>query len=1080
MMSNECLGKRLAGRVASSAGGAGYGLALLATAGLMVFAGCGGGGTPEDDCEKGYEWDDTVCVDIDECADRTDNCADNAACTNTEGSFTCECRPGFSGDGIECTDIDECVDGTDDCAAIATCFNTPGAFNCTCPSGWEGDGTACGDIDECDDARLFDCAEDASCENRDGSYDCVCNSGFEGDGLNCTDIDECETGDAECDENAFCQNTPGSFTCKCNEGYDGTGTACADIDECDTGDAECDENATCTNTDGSYTCDCNDGYDGDGKSCADIDECIAGVDECSLWATCTNMSGSYDCTCGPGFDGDGRTCNDITHWLAVAFNGGGLGMVDTDTGVVHGPFMKARIGTSGGGNFDVVVTPDGNTALVSNFGDSQIHFIDITVPDAPVALGRLQMPMFAEDIAISPDGRFALVTDGGFSPTVVSIDIQNRTVIEEKVEEGVFTNAVEIAPDGTVITVNYFEGSISTFVLDAAGTLTYGSTYRFNVRLNGDATDSNNAHMVRSVNVGIAPDGVTVLVPDVGPYNKEKTTLDPTPDTTGNTKFAIGVYRITAPGVLEFVNVVKDVPRAVQSMAFDRSGAHVYLLGNNGWILDRPEDTEDFLEEEMDLLMVADIESPGVVRFDPTHSANLRRYSGSQLFGVDGLVVHRGRAYASYSTISVNTPDMRSIAVVDLETFEVSRLGVGGIISGIAAVPVKTVDVAVTAGTDSCVGFCQEIPDSGIFYAGGFNRNSGCFCDDACQKWGDCCADYEAVCTGCDPETCTGDYKCANTEAGTFECACPEWTVDLGGNDCEIEDFCGAQGGDELCKLPAKCVNDMDSGYLCTCDWPMVSDWINGCVCADGYREDVDGGCVDIDECAEELDDCNGYATCQNFSGGFDCRCPGAPWPGMAEDGHGGCVCPGGFMEKEAAVCVDVNECALLTDECVAPATCSNTTGGYDCLCPAGSGMVPDGDNGCACPTGFLLDPFGVCQDIDECAQETDNCVEPAICNNVPGGFVCACPEGSGMVSDGHGGCVCPPGLELDETDVCVDIDECAVGTDNCVEPAECVNVPGSFNCECPEGYGYVSDGDGGCVCPDGFIDNGEVCADVD
>jgi len=260
----------------------------------------------------------------------------------------------------------------------------------------------------------------------------------------------------------------------------------------------------------------------------------------------------------------------------------------------------------------------------------------------------------------------------------------------------------------------------------------------------------------------------------------------------------------------------------------------------------------------------------------------------------------------------------------------------------------------------------------------------------------------------------------------------------------------------------------------------MVSDWINGCVCADGYREDVDGGCVDIDECAEELDDCNGYATCQNFSGGFDCRCPGAPWPGMAEDGHGGCVCPGGFMEKEAAVCVDVNECALLTDECVAPATCSNTTGGYDCLCPAGSGMVPDGDNGCACPTGFLLDPFGVCQDIDECAQETDNCVEPATCNNVPGGFVCACPEGSGMVSDGHGGCVCPPGLELDETDVCVDIDECAVGTDNCVEPAECVNVPGSFNCECPEGYGYVSDGDGGCVCPDGFIDNGEVCADVD
>ena len=41
-------------------------------------------------------------ADINECIEGTDNCDDNAACTNTEGSFTCLCEPGFSGDGAQC------------------------------------------------------------------------------------------------------------------------------------------------------------------------------------------------------------------------------------------------------------------------------------------------------------------------------------------------------------------------------------------------------------------------------------------------------------------------------------------------------------------------------------------------------------------------------------------------------------------------------------------------------------------------------------------------------------------------------------------------------------------------------------------------------------------------------------------------------------------------------------------------------------------------------------------------------------------------------------------------------------------
>ena len=41
-------------------------------------------------------------VDIDECTDNTDMCADNANCTNSAGSYSCDCNAGYSGDGFTC------------------------------------------------------------------------------------------------------------------------------------------------------------------------------------------------------------------------------------------------------------------------------------------------------------------------------------------------------------------------------------------------------------------------------------------------------------------------------------------------------------------------------------------------------------------------------------------------------------------------------------------------------------------------------------------------------------------------------------------------------------------------------------------------------------------------------------------------------------------------------------------------------------------------------------------------------------------------------------------------------------------
>ena len=41
--------------------------------------------------------------DINECSNTEDNnCDENAICTNTNGSFTCQCETGYTGNGTTC------------------------------------------------------------------------------------------------------------------------------------------------------------------------------------------------------------------------------------------------------------------------------------------------------------------------------------------------------------------------------------------------------------------------------------------------------------------------------------------------------------------------------------------------------------------------------------------------------------------------------------------------------------------------------------------------------------------------------------------------------------------------------------------------------------------------------------------------------------------------------------------------------------------------------------------------------------------------------------------------------------------
>ncbi|MBL8785005.1 MAG: hypothetical protein JNJ59_08910, partial [Deltaproteobacteria bacterium] len=232
-----------------------------------------------------------VVVDIDECAAATDNCSDDAICTNTPGTFACDCKAGFSGNGVTCTDLDECAANTDNCDDNATCTNTPGTFACACKPGYSGNGVTCGDIDECT-AGGNNCDANALCTNNAGSFACACKAGYSGNGVTCGDIDECTANTDNCSDDATCTNNAGSFACACKPGYSGNGVTCADIDECAANTDNCSDNATCTNNAGSFACACKPGYSGNGVTCTDIDECTAGGNNCDANALCTNNAGS--------------------------------------------------------------------------------------------------------------------------------------------------------------------------------------------------------------------------------------------------------------------------------------------------------------------------------------------------------------------------------------------------------------------------------------------------------------------------------------------------------------------------------------------------------------------------------------------------------------------------------------------------------------------------------------------------------------------------------------------------------------------------------------------------------------------
>jgi DNA-binding beta-propeller fold protein YncE len=239
----------------------------------------------------------------------------------------------------------------------------------------------------------------------------------------------------------------------------------------------------------------------------------------------------------------------VGSWGVVVNDGDGtISVVDPYGGTVYGPFLGGVL-PFGQEMFEVKITPDGNTALIASWSNHTIYFINISVPTSPTLLGQVSLPTVSENLAISPNGRCALIGDGILSTVngVHVVDIPTRTYLTTVTPPAAAAvNDVAIALDG-----------VNVLVSDAANNLVHLMMLNQNTC---QLTDTGTNFPAGNVsNAEFSPDGGTALV---------------TTSWIGNTVY---VFRVNGPGSITSMGTLPGICNGPASIAYARFSPQAYI-----------------------------------------------------------------------------------------------------------------------------------------------------------------------------------------------------------------------------------------------------------------------------------------------------------------------------------------------------------------------------------------------------------------------------------------------------------------------------------------------------------------------
>ncbi|XP_077865442.1 uncharacterized protein LOC102806860 [Saccoglossus kowalevskii] len=281
--------------------------------------------------------------------------------------------------------------------------------------------------------------------------------------------------------------------------------------------------------------------------------------------------------------------------------------------------------------------------------------------------------------------------------------------------------------------------------------------------------------------------------------------------------------------------------------------------------------------------------------------------------------------------------------------------------------------------------------------------------------------------------------------------------------------------------------------------------------CAEGYK--LIGGDLELicthGKWVGDFPVCSPDDPCVVNNGGCEHKCKNI-------NGQVQCECNKGYELKNGIKCIDINECLDGKGHGPCQHSCTNTNGGYSCSCFTGHILMEDGINcqgncqGLTIPTcdgvnvrlgkiksGGPRIAIYVTSQMPECdtLRTRRTGTSSYIFTSELSGFEVAlhkswrqddflpCEDDNGGCShictndDNQAVCSCYRGYYIDQADgkTCIDINECILATRYICPNAKCVNTPGSYTCECQDGfyrtaYGSCIDRDecqqnnGGCV----------------